>query len=321
MQWMRQDEHGWDPKGPPTLLDLEAALDEKGGLLAWSSELFIPQGVPSTVPLVAANLTDKPHEAAMAPGGVTGNLAIPYSVPNVHTVAHRLETTPFRPSWIRTPGRLQNTYANESFFDELAAAAGADPFEYRRRYLKDPRGLELLDRLEKLSNWQPHQASPTKKAGKVTGRGLSYVKYEMVRTYVGGVADVELDLASGEIHVVRFFAVQDCGQIINPDGVRNQLEGNIVQTISRTLKEQLTFDRSNVTSLDWSSYPILTFSGVPEIVMDLIDRPDEPPWGAGEPSASIVPAAIANAVFNASGARLRSVPFLPEKVKAALQQI
>lgn len=321
VQWMRHDEHGWDPKGPPTLLDLEAALDDKGALTAWSSELFIVQGVPGTVPLVAAGLSDKPHEAFLAPGGVTGNLAIAYAVPNVHTVAHRLESTPFRPSWIRTPGRLQNTFANESFFDEVTAAAGADPFEYRRRYLKDPRGLELLARLEKLANWQPHAAKPVTAGGKVTGRGVSYVKYEMVRTYVGGVADVEVDLATGHIQVKRFYVVQDCGQIINPDGVRNQLEGNVIQTISRTLKEQLTFDRSNVTSLDWVSYPILTFSGVPEIYMDLIDRPDEPPWGAGEPSASVVPAAIANAVFQASGARLRSVPFLPEKVKGALQNI
>ncbi|WP_158807224.1 molybdopterin cofactor-binding domain-containing protein, partial [Beijerinckia sp. L45] len=229
-------------------------------------------------------------------------------------------TTPFKPSWIRTPGRLQNTYANESFMDELAVAAGVDPFDYHRRVLKDPRGLELLDRLQKLAAWKPGAAKREPTGTAVFGRGMSYVKYELVRTYVGGVADVEVDKATGAVRVVRFFVVQDCGQIINPDGISNQLEGNVIQTVSRTLKEQITFDRSHVTSLDWSSYPILTFPEVPEVVMDLIDRPHEVPWGGGEPSASIVPAAIANAVFDAAGARMRSVPFLPEKVKAAMQR-
>jgi nicotinate dehydrogenase subunit B len=321
VQWMREDEHGWDPKGPPTLIDLDAALDDKGDILAWSSEFFIPQGAAGTVALVAAGLADKPHETILSPGGITGNSAIPYAVPNIHTVAHRLETTPLRPSWIRTPGRLQNTYANESFMDELAAAAGVDPFAFHRRALKDPRGLEVLDRLEKLADWKADASAKRDKTGdKVFGRGMSYVKYELIRTYVGGVADVEVDKATGVIRVVRFFVVQDCGQIINPDGIRNQLEGNVIQTVSRTLKEQLTFDRSHVTSLDWASYPIITFPDVPEIVMDLIDRPTEPPWGSGEPSAAIVPSAISNAVFDATGARMRSVPYLPEKMKTAMQR-
>ena len=321
VQWMREDEHGWDPKGPPTLIDLDAALDDKGDILAWSSDFFIPQGAAGTVALVAASLADKPHETILSPGGITGNSAIPYAVPNIRTVAHRLETTPLRPSWIRTPGRLQNTYANESFMDELAVAAGADPFAFHRRALKDPRGLEVLDRLEKLADWKADASAKRDKTGdKVFGRGMSYVKYELIRTYVGGVADVEVDKATGVIRVVRFFVVQDCGQIINPDGIRNQLEGNVIQTVSRTLKEQLTFDRSHVTSVDWASYPIITFPEIPEVVMDLIDRPTEPPWGSGEPSAAIVPSAISNAVFDATGARMRSVPYLPEKMKAALQR-
>jgi CO/xanthine dehydrogenase Mo-binding subunit len=119
--------------------------------------------------------------------------------------------------------------------------------------------------------------------------------------------------------VPRFFVAQDCGQIINPDGVRNQVDGNVIQTVSRVLMEEVTFDRGAVTSLDWASYPILTFPDVPEVVIDLIDRPTEKPWGAGEPSAAIVPAAISNAIFDATGVRLRSVPFTPAKVKAALQ--
>jgi CO/xanthine dehydrogenase Mo-binding subunit len=215
---------------------------------------------------------------------------------------------------------MQNTYANECFMDELAAAAGVDPFDFRIKYLdpNDKRGLEILERLVKLANWQK-RPSPQKQSGDVVrGRGMSYVKYELVRTYVGAVADVEVNRASGEIKVAKICLTHDCGQIINPDGLRNQLDGNILQTVSRTLKEELKFDRSRVTSLDWESYPILTFPEMPEIVVDMIDRPNAPPWGAGEPSAAVIPSAISNAVFDATGVRLRSVPYTPEKVKAAL---
>jgi CO/xanthine dehydrogenase Mo-binding subunit len=148
---------------------------------------------------------------------------------------------------------------------------------------------------------------------------MSYVKYELVRTYVGVVAEVEVDRSTGEIRVPKFYLVHDCGQIINPDGLKNQLEGCVVQTVSRTLIEELKFNRSQVTSLDWDSYPILKFPQVPEIVIDLIDRPTEKPWGAGEPAASVIPSAISNAVFDAIGARLRSIPYTPAKVKAATQ--
>jgi CO/xanthine dehydrogenase Mo-binding subunit len=167
--------------------------------------------------------------------------------------------------------------------------------------------------------WERATAKPRDHGARIaTGRGLAFVKYELVRTYVGVVADVEIDRAIGEIRVKRFFVVQDCGQIINPDGVKNQIEGNIVQTVSRTLMEQVTFNRSRVTSLDWGSYRIIGFPDVPDVVIDLIDRPHEKPWGSGEPAASVVPAAISNAVFAATGVRLRSVPFTPDKVKAAM---
>jgi CO/xanthine dehydrogenase Mo-binding subunit len=135
------------------------------------------------------------------------------------------------------------------------------------------------------------------------------------------VAEVEVDRTNGDVRVTKFYVTHDCGQIINPNGVQAQVDGSIIQTLSRTMKEQLTFDRSMVTSLDWASYPILTFPEVPEIVMDLIDRPNEKPWGAGEPTAALVPSAISNAIFDATGARLRSVPFKRDKVKAALQQV
>ena len=154
----------------------------------------------------------------------------------------------------------------------------------------------------------------------VKGRGPSYLKYELTRTYVAAVAEVAVNRSAGEIKVERFFVAHDCGQIINPDGLKNQIEGNVIQTISRTLFEELLFDRSSVTSLHWGTYPILTFSDVPEIEIDLIDRPRERPWGAGEPTAAVVPSAISNAVFDATGVRMRSVPFTPVKVKAAIER-
>jgi CO/xanthine dehydrogenase Mo-binding subunit len=319
VQWMREDEHGWDPKGPPTLIDLDAALDAQGNLTAWSSAFFLPQGAATPVALVAATLANLPREMNIGPGGILNDTAIPYAVPNMRTVARRLETTPLRPAWIRAPGRMQNTFANESFLDELATAAGADPLEFRLRHLKDPRGAEVLERLASVAMWERAAAKPRDHAARIaTGRGLAFVKYELVRTYVGVVADVEVDRVSGEIRVKRFFVVQDCGQIINPDGVKNQIEGNIVQTVGRTLMEQVTFNRARVTSLDWGSYRIIAFPEVPEVVINLIDRPHEKPWGSGEPSASVVPAAISNAIFAATGVRLRSVPFTPDKVKEAM---
>ncbi len=321
VQWMRADEHGWDPKGPPTLLDMHAALDESGNVTAWQSELFTPDVTAKNVPLLTASLADKPHDAGMSPGGVTGDSAIPYSFENVHTIAHRLADTPFRPSWIRTPGRLQNTFANESFIDEIAAATRTDPMQFRVDHLKDPRGLELLQRLVKLSGWDSRPSPRTDQTGDVAhGRGMAYVKYEMVRTYIGLVAEVEVTRSTGAIRVTKVYVAHDCGQIINPDGLRNQIEGNVIQTTSRVLMENVTFDRGMVTSLDWSTYPIITFPDVPEVVMDLIDRPTEKPWGAGEPSSAVVPGAISNAVFDAVGARMRSVPMTPAKVLAAMKQ-
>ncbi|KAB1072061.1 xanthine dehydrogenase family protein molybdopterin-binding subunit [Methylobacterium planeticum] len=320
VQWSRADEHGWDPKGPPTLIDLTGALDAEGNVAAWTSAFFIPEGAAGNVPLVAADLAGLPRETTYAPGNIIQNSGIPYAFPNVRTVCHRLAETPLRPSWIRTPGRLQNTFANEAFLDELAAAAGADPLAYRLRALGDARGIAVLTRAAELAGWEP-RPSPRPQGGDVLrGRGLSYVKYELYRTYVAAVAEVEVERATGAIRVRRITVVQDCGQVINPDGVRNQIEGNMLQTVSRTLREEVTFDRARVTSLDWASYPILTFPEIPEVVIDLIDRPRDKPWGAGEPSAAIVPSVISNAVFDATGVRLRSVPFTPEKVKAGLQR-
>ena len=319
VQWMRADEHGWDPKGPPTLLDFRGALDGQGNVVGWESEVFIPDRPKDiAVALLPAELAGLPHEASH-PGNIHQSLAIPYTVPNIRATAHWLAETPFRPSWIRTPGRMQNTFGNESFVDELAAAAHADPLQFRLKHLNDPRGAELLERLSKLSGWSARGGSLRDRGDIVKGRGMSYVKYELVRTYVGAVADVEVDRKTGKVSVKKFYVAHDCGQIINPDGLKNQIEGSVVQTVSRTLIEDLQFDRSKVTGIDWVTYPILTFPDVPDVAIDLIDRPSEKPWGAGEPTAAIVPSAIANAIFDATGARLRSVPFTPAKVLAGLK--
>jgi nicotinate dehydrogenase subunit B len=266
VQWSRADEHGWDPKGPPTLIDLRANLDASDTVTAWESEFFIPQGAADDVDLVAATLADLPAEHLLSPGGIINDSAIGYKFANIRTICHRLERTPFRASWIRTPGRMQNTFANECFLDEIAAAVNADPLEFRVKYADpaDKRGLDVLDHLARLAKWEKRPSPQKPITGNlVKGRGCSYVKYELVRTYIGAVAEVEVDRATGEIRVSKLYIVHDCGQIVNPNGVKAQIEGCVIQTVSRALKEELTFDRSMVTSLDWASYPILTFPRSP----------------------------------------------------------
>jgi nicotinate dehydrogenase subunit B len=319
LQWMRADEHGWDPKGPPIVLDYRARIGQSGEIAAWESDVFLPVRPiqRSGVTLLAAVLAGLPKYGPSA-GMTNPGLGIPYALANNRLTAHWLVDTPLPAAWIRAPGRMHNTFGNESFLDEIAAATGMDPFDIRLRHLDDQRGRELLERLRRFAKWEP-RGSRTRESGTVVqGRGVSYVKYELVRTYVGAVADVTIDRTTGHIKVDRVWVVHDCGQIINPDGLRNQIEGNVVQTVSRTLIEKLTFSRSAVTSLNWGSYPILTFPNVPQVAIDLIDRPAEVPWGAGEPTTAVVPAAIANAVFDATGARFRSVPFRPAAVLAAL---
>jgi CO/xanthine dehydrogenase Mo-binding subunit len=320
VQWMRHDEHGWDPKGPPTVVDVRGGLDAAGNVVAWQSEFWIPKTEITAWPTtIAATLAGFPHKPAINPGNVHQNAVPPYAFANAHVVAHRLESTPFRPSWIRTPGRMQNTYANECFMDELAAAAGVDPIEFRLRYLKDPRGVEVLNAAAERAKWKrrasPRPGATASMSG--VGRGVSYVRYENVRTYVAAIAEVEASRRSGEVRVRRIVVAHDCGQIVNPDGLRNQIEGNVIQTLSRTLKEELTWDRSRVTSVDWASYPILRFPDVPEIDIVLLDRPKDVPWGAGEPAAAVVPSAVANAIFDAIGVRVRRIPFTPERMRAA----
>jgi CO/xanthine dehydrogenase Mo-binding subunit len=319
VQWSREDEHGWDPKGPPTLIEITAGLDGQGNIVGWDSELWVPKADITEWPrTLAATLAGIPQKEAINPGNVHRNLDPSYPFANQKAVAHRLDSTPFRPSWIRTPGRMQNTYANEVFIDECAAAAGADPVEYRLRYLGDPRGVAVLRAAASLAKWDQRPSPRRDQSGNIArGRGIAYVKYENARTYCAGVAEVEVNRQTGVIRCTRFYVAHDCGQIINPDGVRAQIEGQIIQTVSRTLKEELRWNRARVTSVDWASYPILKFPEVPEVIMELINRPNEPPWGVGEPAACLPAPAISNAVFDAIGVRLRSVPFTPERVKKA----
>jgi nicotinate dehydrogenase subunit B len=207
--------------------------------------------------------------------------------------------------------------------DHLAQAAGADPVEYRLAHLKDERAIAVLKAVVERAGWEPRPwpRASFDASGKATGRGVALVQRPGgtgPNTYVAMVADAEVDRGTGEVRVTRVVVAQDCGLIVNPNGVENQIEGNVIQTTSRSLKEELTFDESGVTSVDWRSYPILTFPEIPEIEIVLINRPDLPASGVGEPASCPVPAAIANAVFDATGVRLFEVPFTPDRVKAAL---
>lgn len=323
VQWMRADEHGWDPKSPPTLVDLEAGLDDKNTPLAWRSEFFLANshGAMTDFPLLAAVLTGHKRTAYYT-GNIAKNSDIQYTFPNIKTEVHRLNDTAFRTSHLRTPGRMQNNFANEAFFDELAAAAGADPLQWRMKYLQDPRSLAVLEDVAKMAKWQTRPSPARTASGKdeiATGRGIAFVRYNNDSTYVALVAQVEVNRKDGDIRVTDIWCSHDCGQVINPDGTINQIEGGLVQTVSRTLMETIHFDRKRITSVDWGSYPILRFPEVPNIRVSLIDRPEQAVWGAGEMAPTVVPAAISNAVFDAIGVRLRSVPFLPEKVLAGLK--
>jgi CO/xanthine dehydrogenase Mo-binding subunit len=320
VQWSREDELGWDPKGPPQLIELTAALDARNDIAAWEAEMWVPIATANLayVPLLAPGDAGMAQPVGQMVGLISQNADPPYRAANVRVSAHWLADAPLRPSNIRAPGKVANVFAVESFIDELAARAGIDALEFRLARLDNPRGVEVLKRCAALIDW-PAQKGNAKRAGRSRGVGLSYVHYKHNETFVAMAIEVEVDKKSGEIVVRRVACAHDCGLMINPDGVRNQVEGNILQTLSRTLFEETTFDRERVTSVDWASYRILRFHEVPEIKIDLVERPHEPPLGAGEAASSAVAAALGNAVFRACGARLREAPFTPERVLAALR--
>jgi len=321
VQWSREDELGWDPKGPPQLLELKATLTPDGRIDAWETDMWVPRATANLewVPLLAPLAAGMRQPVGQSVGLVSQNGDPPYPANGVKVSAHWLGPAPLRPSNIRAPGKVANCFAVESFVDELAAKAKIDPLAFRLRDMTNPRGAEVLRRMAQLIDWQA-RPSPTaaRRGGVAVGRGMAYIHYKNSETYVAIAMDVEVERSSGEIVVRRVCCAHDCGLMINPDAVRAQVEGNILQTLSRTLYEETTFDRSRVTSVDWGSYRLLRFPAVPRLEIALIDRPDQPPLGAGEAASSPVPAALANAVFDATGVRLRSVPFGSGKLKALL---
>lgn len=323
VQWMRQDEHGWDPKGPPQLLDLRGGIDDAGRIVAWETEMWIPANTPGARPLLAADAAGIEQGHGQSSGLLSQNGDPPYAAANVRVVAHWLKTTPLRPSNLRAPGKIANVFAVESFTDEMAVAAKVDTVAYRLRGLVDPRAIEVIKRAAEMIGWQT-RPSPNSQAARrnlLTGRGVAYARYKQAENYVAMAMEVTVDRASGKITVRRITCAHDCGLVINPDSLRNQVEGNILQTLSRALHEEVKFDQSRVTSVDWVSYPILKFPEVPAVEVASIDRPALPPMGAGEASSAPVAAALANAFFDATGARLRTVPFTPERVKQALEPV
>lgn len=213
-----------------------------------------------------------------------------------------------------------NTFANESFMDELAAAAGADPVEYRLRYLAEARERAVLLAAAEKAGWdsRPSPRTNDTELPEGEGRGVAFARYENEQAIVACIAEVQVEKSTGVVRVKRIVLAHDCGLIINPDGVKNQIEGSVIQSLSRALKEEVQFDEMRITSLDWQTYPILTFSEVPEIEIVLINHPDQPAMGAGEPSTVTTAAAVANAIFDATGVRLRQIPFTPERLRAAL---
>ncbi len=327
VQWSRADETARSPKSPPRTMDLEAGLDAQGNVVAWTGDFYIALNhiaafKPLDFPLLAATETGIPR-----PGNWVGflfqNSGQPYPFPNVLVNTKHVAEAFFRSSHLRSPGRIENTFANEGFMDELAMAANADPAEYRLRYLKDQRAIDVLQAAMKLANWQA-RPGPNPNAGSgpvVKGRGIAYLRYNNAITYVAAVAEVEVNKETGEIRVTRVCASHDCGEMVNPDGVANQVEGGVLQTVSRSLMEAVAWDTNRVNSVDWASYPIMRHTQAPKVEITLIDRPGTVAWGAGEPTACAIPPAIANAVFDATGARLRSVPFTPDKLKAALASV
>ncbi len=320
VQWTRQDEHGWDPKGPQQLLDLRAGLDPSGRIVAWETEMWIPANRPGARPLLGAQAAGIPQESGRNAAAIFENGDPSYDVEHARVVAHWLKDTPLVPSNLRAPGKVANVFAVEGFIDEIAAAIGADPLAFRLSRLTDPRAIEALTRASATFGWKARPSpNPQPVQGtRLIGRGLGYTHYKQAENYVAMAMEVAVDPASGTVAVRRVVCAHDCGLVVNPDALRNQIEGAIVQTLSRTLHEEVTFDASRVTSVDWASYPILTFPEVPIIDVILIDRPDQPLRGGGEAATVPVAAALGNAIFDATGVRLRRAPFTPERVRQNL---
>jgi nicotinate dehydrogenase subunit B len=319
LQWMRDDEFMWEPYGSAMVMKLGGGLDAQGHVVSWSHELWshphsTRPGSSAGVNLLAAGHLAQPSPVVAPadvpqPAGGAARNAIPlYAIPAVRVTKHYVTASPLRTSALRTLGAYANVFALESFMDELAAAAGADPVEFRLRHLQDMRARAVIEAAAARAGWT---------AG---ARGDGFARYKNLACYCAAIADVEVDRASGRIRVARVVAAVDAGQIVNPDGVINQIEGGIIQSTSWTLKESVRFDRTRVTTRSWADYPILRFGEVPQVDVVLLDRPDERFLGVGEGAQGPAAAAIANAVAHATGKRLRALPFTPERVKDELKR-
>ena len=325
VQYMRNQGTGWDPKGPASVHQVRAALDASGNVIAYDflSKAFSRVDVDTNGSKPYDTLAGQMLGANLKSGDGFGIPAESYEFANKRTAWEVIpalldRASPLRTSHLRDPVGPQIHFASESFMDEVAAALNMDAIEFRLRYVRDPRDISVLKAAAEKANWQSRPSPRKDQTGdKVSGRGIAYAQRNGTR--VAMIAEVDIDRRSGKISVRKFTVAHDCGQIINPDGLRMTIEGNVVQGISRTLWEEVKFDNKNVTSVDWLSYPILDITETPEqIDVVLINHPEIVPSGAGEPSSRPVAAAIANAVFDATGVRIRRVPFAPDYVKAAL---
>jgi nicotinate dehydrogenase subunit B len=323
VQWMRDDEFMWEPYGPAMTMRCKGAV--AGGQIVdwnydvWSQSHNMRPGDPDGVNLLASWYMASPHKSGPArmapqPNGAGDRNAIPlYDLPRQRITHHMIKDQPLRTSALRTLGAYANVFAIESFIDELAAAAGVDPVAFRLAHAKEPRVRAVIEAVAKAANWKPGEKGDGQR-----GRGIGFAKYKTTATYNAVIVEVEVDRASGTVKVPRAWTSVDAGLIINPDGLINQIEGGIIQSTSWTLHEEVQFDRNGILSRDWKTYPILTFPEAPKVETVLINRPTERSLGAGEASQGPTVAAIANAFANATGRRIRDLPFAPERVKAAL---
>ncbi|HEY2228515.1 MAG TPA: molybdopterin cofactor-binding domain-containing protein [Xanthobacteraceae bacterium] len=323
VQLTREQEQGWEPKGAAQLMDVRGSLDGNGRITGYQ---FTTKCFSGRAETLAHYLTGaKPAQPGVLGQGDRNAVPPYFGIPNLKVSVLDL-VPPVRAARMRGVASLPNSFAHECFIDELAVAAGADPLKFRLERLNDPRAVAVLAAAAKKAGWETRAPrKPELAAATVAkGRGIAYARYThgdfpgYGAAYTAWVADVEVDLGSGEVRVARVVVAQDAGLLVNPKGAELQVHGNVIQSVSRALKEEVKFDAAGVTSLDFKSYPIATFPDVPDIQVVLLERPDDPPLGVGEAAAIPSAAAIANAIFDATGARLRQVPFTPQRIKAAL---
>ena len=322
VQWMREQEHAWEPYGPAMVTKVRATLSETGTIAAWDYQLWSnphatrpgPAGNLLAARHIATPFTAPPAAVRIAPEGSGDRNAIPlYSIPNKHVVWHFLRDMPVRVSALRALGAYVNVFSIESFMDELAIAAAADPVEFRLRHMQDPRARDVITTAAQRFGWSP-KAMPRDR-----GRGFAFARYKNLAAYCAVAVEVQVERDSGRVRMTRAVAAVDSGEIVNPDGIRNQIEGGILQSMSWTLFESVSFDDTRITSIDWSTYPILRFPSVPDsIEVHVVPRPGAPFLGTGEAAQGPAAAALANAIANATGKRLRDLPFSRQRVRAAV---